>query len=316
MNYTKTVIVWTLLTLAGGMACAQTIGQTFEMRYFTDDPAANGETDFKGETEWMDTEERVQFLHHYADFASRFFNNPRLDQQIVNDAEIDSLLAGIKPQPLPNIRTDVDLRTWKAYGYRQGLDRETEAAHAIWRIISGAELAGGQLVLTDARGSLDIEAMDWWFKLNTRIKLDSDNRIQIALHGDQGEAVAIDISGNGVIRAEGQNETARVSIPSDWFEVTIEGDLTEQKFNLLVDGQNVFDFIPFGNGGTEQIDRLEIETAGRVEMDEIVLMHYREHDDERVPFIPEVVLNVDFQERPNPEGWNTMDYDDSHWTEV
>lgn len=316
MNYTKTVIVWTLLTLAGGMACAQTIGQTFEMRYFTDDPTANGETDFKGETEWMDTEERVQFLHHYADFASRFFNNPRLDQQIVNDAEIDSLLAGIKPQPLPNIRTDVDLRTWKAYGYRQGLDRETAEAHAIWQNITGAEIASGKLVLTDASGILDIAAMDWRFKLSTRIKLDSDNRIQMALHGDQGEAVAIEISGNGVINSKGHNESARITIPSDWFEVTIEGDLTEQKFNLLVDGQKVFDFIPFGNGGTKQIDRLEIGTAGKAEMDEIVLMHYREHDDERMPFIPEVVVDVDFQDRPDPEGWNTMDYDDGHWSEV
>lgn len=65
---------------------------TFELRYFTSDPKANGETDFKGETEWFDTEERVSFLNEYADFASRYFDNPGLDKKIVTDKEISHLL--------------------------------------------------------------------------------------------------------------------------------------------------------------------------------------------------------------------------------
>src|SRR5690606_11010849 len=68
------------------------LSSTFEMRYFTKDGRANGETDFKGETEWMDTEERIVALNAYADYASRYFNNPQLDQAIVTDEEINALL--------------------------------------------------------------------------------------------------------------------------------------------------------------------------------------------------------------------------------
>lgn len=82
---TKMTAFLLALLFGGGTITAQSLSRTFEMRQFTQDPAANGETDFKGETEWMDTEDRIRFLHHYADFASRFFNNPRLDKTIVND---------------------------------------------------------------------------------------------------------------------------------------------------------------------------------------------------------------------------------------
>ncbi len=49
--------------------------KSFELRYFSDDPGANGETDFKGETQVFDTDQRVEFLKHYADFSKRFFDD-------------------------------------------------------------------------------------------------------------------------------------------------------------------------------------------------------------------------------------------------
>jgi hypothetical protein len=41
---------------------AQQLSKSFEFRYFTSDPEANGVTDLKGETEVFDTEERILFL--------------------------------------------------------------------------------------------------------------------------------------------------------------------------------------------------------------------------------------------------------------
>ena len=40
------------------------------MRYFTSDPKANGVTDFHGKTEWFTTEQRVEVLNSFADYAS------------------------------------------------------------------------------------------------------------------------------------------------------------------------------------------------------------------------------------------------------
>ena len=46
--------------------------RSFELRYFSNDPKADGETDFKGPTSVFDTEKRVEFLKTYAAFASDF----------------------------------------------------------------------------------------------------------------------------------------------------------------------------------------------------------------------------------------------------
>ena len=54
---------------------AQEVSRLFELRYMTNDAAANGETDFKGKTEQLDTEQRDEFLQQYARVADYFFNN-------------------------------------------------------------------------------------------------------------------------------------------------------------------------------------------------------------------------------------------------
>ena len=51
----------------------QPVSQSFELRYVTSDPAADGETDFKGATQWFDTPRRVDSLQKYAAYASRWF---------------------------------------------------------------------------------------------------------------------------------------------------------------------------------------------------------------------------------------------------
>jgi hypothetical protein len=44
----------------------KTISESFELRYFSQDTNANGETDFKGETSVLDNEQRITFLNEYA----------------------------------------------------------------------------------------------------------------------------------------------------------------------------------------------------------------------------------------------------------
>ena len=108
-----------LLPLSFLMAQAQHI-KTFEARYFTKDPRADGVTDLHGETEIFDNEQRVAFLNAYAAYASRFWGDPGLDTPLFADHDIEAKLAGIKPQPLTSVRRTIRLERWKAYGYKEG----------------------------------------------------------------------------------------------------------------------------------------------------------------------------------------------------
>ena len=96
------------------------ISRSFEMRYFSDDPRADGETDFKGETEIFTTDQRIEFLDHYAGYATRFFNDPNLDKLVVSKEEIKEAVQKLKPQPLPEIRSRIPLTDWKYLGSRPG----------------------------------------------------------------------------------------------------------------------------------------------------------------------------------------------------
>ena len=114
----KKIIVKLLAALSLAVSCGQNnyVSKSFEMRWFTSDVNADGETDFHGETEWLDTDRRIIALGNYARFASDFWENPDLDRPIVTENDITTSLGEIKPQPLTHIRRTVPLDTWKAKG--------------------------------------------------------------------------------------------------------------------------------------------------------------------------------------------------------
>lgn len=81
----KYLVIISLVLLSQKIA-AQEVSKSFELRYFTKDAKANGETDFKGETEYFDTEQRVEYLNKYAEVAKQFFDDPNLDTKVVGEA--------------------------------------------------------------------------------------------------------------------------------------------------------------------------------------------------------------------------------------
>jgi len=83
--------------------------KSFELRYFSEDANANGETDFKGETEIFNTGQRVDFLKHYAVFGKQFFNDSQLNHIVVSDEEAVLAVSNIKPQPVPEFRKHIIL---------------------------------------------------------------------------------------------------------------------------------------------------------------------------------------------------------------
>ena len=70
------------------------LSQSFELRYVTNDAKANGETDYKGATEWMTTDQRVEYLAHWQQYASKYFKDEGLDQQVVSNEEVTGVCSG------------------------------------------------------------------------------------------------------------------------------------------------------------------------------------------------------------------------------
>ena len=104
----------TALTVgAGAQKKNNVMSQSFELRYVTSDSKANGETDYKGATEWMTTDQRVEYLTHWQQYASKYFGDTGLDQQVVSDDEVSDALKRLKPQPLPEVRQKLVLDEWK-----------------------------------------------------------------------------------------------------------------------------------------------------------------------------------------------------------
>ncbi len=95
------------------------LSKNLELRYISRDKKANGETDFKGETSTLTTEERVEFLNEYARQLPKMFNDFSLDKPVVTLEEAKKRFEKIKPQPVPNTRRRIALDDWKWIGFSE-----------------------------------------------------------------------------------------------------------------------------------------------------------------------------------------------------
>ncbi len=119
------------------------------MRYVTSDPAANGETDFMGETRYFDTDQRVEFLRHYADYASEYFDVPGFNTVAAPDSQVEEIMQKLKPQPQPEIRKRLPLDEWKWLGYRDGQREEQIDRLQRWKEDDKYTIDKGYLAFVD-----------------------------------------------------------------------------------------------------------------------------------------------------------------------
>lgn len=99
------------------------ISDNFEMRYVSRDPRADGETDFKGDTSTLTTQQRIDYLNACAREILHHAENFSLDEQVVSLEEARERLHKLKPQPVPMIRRRIPLEEWKWIGRRDKEDR-------------------------------------------------------------------------------------------------------------------------------------------------------------------------------------------------
>ncbi|GAA5221033.1 hypothetical protein GCM10025777_16630 [Membranihabitans marinus] len=300
-----------------GSVGAQNISNSFEMRYITKDTAANDETDFKGTKEWMNTDERIKALHAYADFASDYFGNRELDKKIVLPHEVDSLISNFKKQPLPKVRREYVLDKWKSYGYRKGQEEEEGQNLASWQKIKGVTVEDGKLILNNASVERSLEELNWRFKLEGRFLMVDKESFTLSMGNDLQNSIEIQFTKDEIqVVSNGENLTEKVEL-DDYVDLTLEVDMSEKRFNVLVNGHMIWNFIPISDLNTKVLDRIRLESNGLHKIDELAVFNYIPNpEDERMPYLLSIAMDEDFEQKKNVMGWQSAEYDDSHWQEV
>lgn len=288
--------------------------RTFEFRAISSDAKANGETDFKGETEVMTTEGRVAFLNAYTDFASIWFGDPELNQLAVKPGEAEQRLARIKPQPLTDVRKTIRLNDgWKQVGVA-AVPRKDKLEQP-WRVLPGAKLTEGELILPAGNHPLlDLaKSSGWRFEIRWEIR---------RMPGDS--PVRWSFGGLSAPESSWLNEDG-------WHSYRMQGDLAEKRGYLWKDDQRVGEFpldLSVGSSSPFQIasdvpvglrSLVFIDCRNRIgkdgKQDEVVLpggMPRKVYRDGQ-PYEPVVLADDNFRTAPAVTDWNMPSYDDTQW---
>jgi len=316
----KYIMFFTFTLLMANLQ-AQPISGSFELRYFTSDEGANGETDFHGETEVFDTDQRIQFLRQYGEYAKEFFDDPSLDTKVVTDKEAEEFVNGLKQQPLPSVRSRIIPETWKWMGFRPGQREEEMAELDSWKNIEGVEVTGQALVFQSSGASFERDIPDqyWRFNLRFDIGVPTENcRFSLALSGGRKHAadVGVDDSNNFYYTSGGKMIQLGPCRTNDLHSFQLEVDLVNDRYNLYIDEQLMADFAELSGRSVKQIESLVISGTEGVIMDNIYGVSYQPTEEILIPYTVNTFLDEDFKVRPSISGWTSEKYDDSQWDET
>lgn len=319
----KTMTAWIFFGLFIGIEISisedtlgQCISRSFELRYFTDDARADGKTDFKGETEYFTTDERVEYLTQYAQAAKDVFKDPLLDQKVVPESQLRDVMGRLKSQPLPHIRDRILLDSWKWMGYRENSHEEEKARLSVWTDQKSVRVSQGQLVfIDDGRIVMPVEQQEWRFFLEAELRAQSAT---LVLLSDSGKTIA---------RVSVQNGRLRVYSPdgNKSFNLTgkkslllkLEVDLEYSRYNVFADGELMADFVRLPGQGV--FNTLEITGEKGTALDNVYAVGYRKSiytediHSRDMPFSIKTFLDEDYELDSDLTGWQFIEYDDTRW---
>jgi hypothetical protein len=332
-----------LLFISGLLACEKTTAQSsssFEMRYFTDDPKANGETDFRGETEVFNTDQRIEFLRHYAGFSKKFFQDEQLDFMVVSGREAGEVARRIKPQPLPEHRDRMVLDQWKWRGYREGMEKAADLKLQGYENSPGISVQNGSLVTTSnkTRYTWEFPSQGWRFSFSWKAKVPSNEAKAAFVFSESGEIAGSEVgfgSNGRFYYTTANNETVEASeyMPDKWYDFKIEFDLAAiqrqdfVRYNLYINGERVADYVPLqrvvtGGVGYAQhfnsiagINRMGLDAGKGVQIDDIWGVGYRLTGRESYPYFVETFLDEHFDTVGTNQGWQTPGFNDRSWAQ-
>lgn len=293
------------------------ISEAFEIRYVSSDTAANGETDFKGPTAVFNTADRLEYLQKFSEYGKKFFNDPNLDKQVITDAEVDSALQTLKPQPKPKTRQEIHLDDWKYLGYKKGQRQDELKQITQWRQMKGTRVEDDALILDRNKISRSFAPKKWRMKFSWEVK-PLQQRQHILFNFSDGAMVGFNKQGLFYyITDDKKVETKRRYKPDQPYNLKVEIDLESGKYNFYVNGDLVADFVPLSRQ-TEVISSMTIETDGKIMIDNIWAVGYKrgKRESRTHPYFINTFIDQDFSARSLPEGFENISYDDSGWATV
>lgn len=267
------------------------ISNNFELRYISKDKSANGETDFKGQSSTLSTEQRVDFLRAYAKRMSKQYEDFSLDKPVVSLKEARERLLQVKPQPLPKKRKRILLDEWKWIGYgkkkSQILSRikanRMEIPEQSWRCMLELELTGAPIWSAE-EFSFGEAAVFGWDRDGTPYYITNQRRIVIP--------------GMGNI-----------------FRIKVELDFVYKKWNFYINDMLYGDFVDFSYREIESISSF-MTTHKDIA---VVFSHvwgvgyYPKSDNKFEPFCIETFVDEDFKAPVEIQGWKEPGYDEQSW---
>ena len=295
--------------LCVGNLCAQQV-TTFEMRHFNEDVKANGVTDFHGETEVFNTEQRVVALNKYADYASKFWGDRQLNKPLFSDDDVRARVAQIKPQPITSVRRTISLDEWRAYGYKGDKVLLQEQKWQAWSA-NGTRIDDGALVLDGHSAKPAIEPIDWRFRIKCTLREAPENLV-VTLNGEGDQKINILLSASQVKAAEGGKTYQQKSSEIDYFE--IYGDIENRRLFVSSVDKTILEF-PVSEAFGNKVASFSLSAEdGRAAIDKFSFYSFvRNPENPRMPYITKLHFDEDFNAIPSMNGWYDAAYDDSQW---
>ncbi len=323
-GYNKNLCVCLLalgIIFAERTSSSQPLPAGYEVRYYSKDPRANGETDFKGETSTLNTGQRLQFLQYYADQVSAFYGDRELDTRVVRDREAVDLLKSIKPQPLPSIRKRVILDQWKWTSSKQGKHEESVRKLAKYKGARDMLIKQGTLHFQGgAEWKWDLPVQTWRFSIQWKARLLEDTaaaEFSLLDQGGRKTLVKMEVNKSSFsYYSRGQKTEGSGCKPYVWQDIRVEVDLAgpggEAHYTVLINGERVADYVA-AHEAALLVDGLRIKTRGNMEVDELYGVGYHQTSDAAQPFYPKTFLDERFDVEPSTAGWQGEWYDDGCW---
>jgi hypothetical protein len=295
-------------------APAQIISKSFEIRCFSNSPKANGETDFKGKTDFLTTAQRVDFLNAYAAYGKLFWKDENLNKEVYPLSNALSLLNKLKPQPTPQVRTQMltDEWSWKGYKANKEIDDATELNK--WKSTNDVRVENGVLLFTkEVQLTRNVDAQNWRCQFEADINLFQSKNVSVSL--DNCAEIGTDASGKFYYTVNGKKVfyTPKSTILG-LVNIKFDLDFTTHHYNLYLQNQLIADYTLFSDTTRKAFTQLIIKGQNGLIIDNVHGTGYKRLTaDAHYPFEINTFLDEDFSPSKALGNWNDAGYDDSDW---
>jgi len=302
----------------------RTTWNTLEFKFFSKDPRANGDTDFHGETEVFNTNQRVEFLNQYADYASRYFGDPNLDTKVVDDDQVQAAMTDLKPQPMPTIRNRIPLNDgWTWLALRKDEPEENKKSLMKWEQMPGVSVQDGHLTIVKDKVTFSetFEPQTWRFFVQWQARNPEKSPLTFILGDDNTPAAVVTFLENGrlICLAGEEKHSIGTYQPGKWHAFKIEMDLhpAYKSFTLYVDGEQKIYAAPLANAAdVRAVSTFIVKGSRNAGLDDLWGVGYELAADNvrNGTYKIATFMDQDFETKPAITGWQKSDYDTRYWS--